>query len=90
MNGQLIITGTPRSDHKRASLFKLEADPSLTFHLKGSVDADLPATARVITDPSERRAIAEWVVANAWRNQDVEAMTAWAPMIEVTILDLAA
>jgi hypothetical protein len=44
----------------------------------------------VITDPSERRAIAEWVVANAWRNQDVEAMTAWAPMIEVTILDLAA
>jgi deazaflavin-dependent oxidoreductase (nitroreductase family) len=90
MNGRLIITGTPRSDHKRAWLYNLEADPSLTFHLKGSVDADLPATARVITDPSERRAIAEWVVANAWRNQDVEAMTAWAPMIEVTILDLAA
>jgi len=90
MNGRLIITGTPRSDHKRARLYNLEADPSLTFHLKGSVDADLPATARVITDPGERRAIAEWVVANAWRNQDVEAMTAWAPMIEVTILDLAA
>jgi deazaflavin-dependent oxidoreductase (nitroreductase family) len=90
MNGRLIITGTPRSDHKRAWLYNLEADPSLTFHLKGSVDADLPATARVITDPSERRAIAEWVVANAWRNQDVEAMTAWAPMVEVTILDLAA
>ena len=90
MDGRLIITGTPRSDHKRAWLYNLEADPSLTFHLKGSVDADLPATARVITDLSERRAIAEWVVANAWRNQDVEAMTAWAPMIEVTILDLAA
>jgi len=90
MNGRLIITGTPRSDHKRAWLYNLEADPSLTFHLKGSVDADLPATARVITDPTERRAIAEWVVANAWRNQDVEAMTAYAPMIEVTILDLAA
>ena len=90
MNGRLIITGTPRSDHKRAWLYNLEADPSLTFHLKGSVDADLPATARVITNPTERRAIAEWVVANAWRNQDVEAMTAWAPMIEVTILDLAA
>jgi deazaflavin-dependent oxidoreductase (nitroreductase family) len=90
MNGRLIITGSPRSDHKRAWLYNLEADPSLTFHLKGSVDADLPATARVITDPTERRAIAEWVVANAWRNQDVEAMTAWAPMVEVTILDLAA
>ena len=90
MNGRLIITGTPRSDHKRAWLYNLEADPSLTFHLKGSVDDDLPATARVITDPSERRAIAEWVVANAWRNQDVEAMTAYAPMIEVTLLDVAA
>ena len=52
MDGRLIITGTPRSDHKRAWLYNLEADPSLTFHLKGSVDADLPATARVITDPS--------------------------------------
>ena len=90
MDGRLIITGTPRSDHKRAWLYNLEADPSLTFHLKGSVNADLPATARVITDPSERRAIADWVVANAWRNQDVEAMTAYAPMIEVTLLDLAA
>ena len=90
MDGRLIITGTPRSDHKRAWLYNLEADPHLTFHLKGSVAADLPATARVITDPTERRAIADWITANAWRNQDVEAMTAWAPMIEVTILDLAA
>ena len=27
---------------------------------------------------------------NAWRNQDVDAMVAYAPMIEVTIADLAA
>ena len=87
IDGRLIITGSPRSDHKRAWLLNLEADPTLTFHLKGPVSADLPATARVITDPAERRAIAEWVVANAWRQQDVEAMTAWAPMIEVTVED---
>ena len=36
------------------------------------------------------RAIAEWVKANAWPNQNVDALTAWAPMIEVTIDDLAA
>jgi hypothetical protein len=29
-------------------------------------------------------------VANAWRNQDVDKMAAWSPMIEVTIADLAA
>ena len=90
MDGRLIITGTPRSDHTRAWILNLEADPSLTFHLKGSVNADLPASARVITDPTERRTIAEWVVANAWRNQDVEAMTAYAPMIEVMLEELAA
>jgi deazaflavin-dependent oxidoreductase (nitroreductase family) len=90
IDGRLIITGTPRSDHKRAWLYNLEADPNLTFHLKGSVAADLPATARVIADPTERRAIADWITAHAWRNQDVEAMTAYSPMIEVTLLDLAA
>lgn len=87
IDGRLIITGSPRSDHTRAWLLNLEADPALVFHLKGRVTADLPATARVITDPVERRAIAEWVVANAWRQQDVDAMTAWAPMIEVTVED---
>jgi hypothetical protein len=29
-------------------------------------------------------------VANAWNGMDVDAMTAYSPMIEVTIQDLAA
>lgn len=87
MDGRLIITGMPRADRKRAWLANLEADPNLTFHLKDAVKADLPARARVITDATERRTIAEWVSANAWKGQDVEAMTAYSPMIEVTILD---
>ena len=90
IDGRLIITGSP-SPRKRAWLANLEADPHLTFHLKrGPAQADLPATARVVTDEAERRAIAEWVVANAWTNQDVDKMTAWSPMIEVTVTDLAA
>jgi deazaflavin-dependent oxidoreductase (nitroreductase family) len=88
IDGRLIITGSPRADRKRAWLLNLETDPHLTFHLKGAVHADLPATARVITDDAERRAIAEWVTTNAWRNQDPLAMTAYSPMIEVTITDL--
>ena len=90
IDGRLIITGMPRADRKRAWLANLEADPNLTFHLKGSVQADLPATARVITDMSERRLIAEWVSAHAWKGQDADAMTAYSPMIEVTVEDLAA
>ena len=91
MDGRLIITGSPRSDRKRAWLLNLESDPHLTFHLKrGPARADLPAMARVITDATERRAVAEWVVANAWPGMDVDAIAAYAPMIEVTIEDLAA
>jgi deazaflavin-dependent oxidoreductase (nitroreductase family) len=88
IDGRIIITGSPRADRRRAWLYNLEADPNLTFHLKGAVHADLPATAREITDPAERSAIADWVATNAWRNQDPAAMAAWSPMIEVSFTDL--
>jgi deazaflavin-dependent oxidoreductase (nitroreductase family) len=84
IDGRLIITGQPRHQ-KRAWLINLESDPRMTFHIKGQLAADLPATARVITDPAERRATAQWVVRNAWHNQNVDAMTAYSPMIEVTL-----
>ena len=90
MDGRLIITGMPRADRKRAWLVNLESDPHLTFHLKGPAQADLPATARVITDDVERRSIADWVVKHAWPRSDADAMAAYSPMIEVTIDDLAA
>jgi len=90
IDGRLIITGMPRADRKRAWLVHLESDPHLTFHLKGPAQADLPATARVITDDAERRSIADWVVKHAWPRSDADAMAAYSPMIEVTIEDLAA
>lgn len=90
MDGRLIISGSPRGPRKRGWLANLESDPHFTFHLKGPAVADLPATARVITDDTERRTVAEWITTHAWQNQDVEAMVADSPMIEVTIDDLAA
>ena len=84
IDGRIFITGSP-SPRTRGWIHNLEADPHLTFHLKRTVRADLPATARVITDPAERQRLAEWVVANAWTNQDVEAMARFSPFIEVTL-----
>ncbi|HEU5204269.1 MAG TPA: nitroreductase family deazaflavin-dependent oxidoreductase [Candidatus Limnocylindrales bacterium] len=84
IDGRIVISGSP-SRRKRGWIWNLEADPKLTFHLKRSVHADLPATARVITDEAERRELAEWIVANAWPNQDVATMTRHSPFIEVTI-----
>ena len=81
--GRLYISGIPNPNRERAWLRNLRADPNLTFHLKGSVTADLHATARVMTDPDERRPIIEQV-ARAW-NRDPEVMQAHSPLIEVSI-----
>jgi hypothetical protein len=79
----------PRADRARAWLRNLESDPNLIVHLKGDVTADLPATARVITDPAERRRIFDWITTHAWR-QDPEQMLAHSPLIEVTLDGAAA
>lgn len=83
LGGRLYISGTPNPLRERAWLLNLKADPKLTFHLKGTVEADLDATARVITDPDERRPILEQV-ARAW-HRDPETMQTHSPLIEVVI-----
>ncbi len=88
-DGRLYITGMPRAGRTRAWLHNLTADPHFTFHLKGSPGADLPATARIITDDAERRAVFARVV-QVWNGQDIETMTKYSPLIEVTLDDLAA
>jgi deazaflavin-dependent oxidoreductase (nitroreductase family) len=83
LGGRIYISGIPNPRRERAWLLNLKSDPRLTFHLKGPVQADLDATARVITDPDERRPILEQV-ARAWR-RDPETMQAHSPLIEVLI-----
>ncbi|HEY0443133.1 MAG TPA: nitroreductase family deazaflavin-dependent oxidoreductase [Candidatus Limnocylindrales bacterium] len=87
LDARLYISGMP--GRKRSWLANLEANPEFTFHLKGAVTADLPARARVITDPAERRQLLEQI-ARAWQRTDVDAMVESSPLIEVEILDRAA
>src|SRR5659263_442474 len=56
-DGRLYISGLPRADRRRGWLVNLVAHPAFTFHLKGAAAADLPATARELTDPAERRSV---------------------------------
>jgi deazaflavin-dependent oxidoreductase (nitroreductase family) len=81
-DGRIYISGTP-SPRTRAWLHNLRADPQLTFHLKQLLKADLPATAREITDPAERHEVLV-KVARVWR-REVEPMERSSPLIEVTI-----
>jgi deazaflavin-dependent oxidoreductase (nitroreductase family) len=84
VDGRVYITGMPGT---RAWLANLKAEPSMTFHLKRGLSADLPATARIVTDEGERRAVAT-AACNAWsRPGQVEAFVAGSPVIEVVFED---
>jgi deazaflavin-dependent oxidoreductase (nitroreductase family) len=87
IDGGLYISGTP-SPIRRSWLANLEANPRFTFHLKGAVRADLPATARIIDNEDERRRILAGVARN-WRRTDIDRMVLQSPLIEV-VLDGAA
>jgi deazaflavin-dependent oxidoreductase (nitroreductase family) len=85
LGGRLVISGMPMPGRTRAWLHNLEADPALTIHLKGPhAVADVPATARVIKDPSERRELLTGVAAN-WKRRDLDVMVEHSPLIEVTV-----
>jgi hypothetical protein len=73
----------------RSWLANIRADPRVTFHLKGPVKADLPATAREVTEPVERRQVMEQVARN-WGRTDVDRMVVQSPLIEVIPDELAA
>jgi deazaflavin-dependent oxidoreductase (nitroreductase family) len=84
LDGHTWITGMPG---RRSWIANLEADPRLTFHLKRDLIADLPATARIVTDEPTRRAVLTQVTA-AWNRQaQLEAFVADSPLIEVTFDD---
>jgi deazaflavin-dependent oxidoreductase (nitroreductase family) len=85
IDGRPYISGVPRPQ-KRDWLANLEADPHFIFHLKGDVVADLPATARVITDPEERRQVLG-PIAEKWGWDDLEDGVRYSPLVEVTIDD---
>jgi deazaflavin-dependent oxidoreductase (nitroreductase family) len=82
IGGRVYISGIP-ARNKRDWLLNLEANPDFTFHLKGRLKADLPATARVITDETERRRVLP-DVARKWGRDDLEQMVRYSPLIEVT------
>ena len=84
--GQLFITGMPRADRKRDWIHNISADPHVTVHLKQSVVADVPATARVVTDPDERRPLIE-AAARRWGRTDVAEMLRHSPLIVLTLAD---
>ena len=86
IDGGLYISGLP--GFPRSWLANVRVDARVTLHLKGPNRADLPATAREITEPAERRRIMERVARN-WRRSNVDRMMVASPLIQVTPDELA-
>jgi deazaflavin-dependent oxidoreductase (nitroreductase family) len=91
----IYLSGVP-APKRRDWLVNLEAIPGFTLHLKNGTQADLPATATVITDPELRRGIlrpiveeynARWSPGSPWPHGDLEDWVSNSPLALVTLAD---
>jgi deazaflavin-dependent oxidoreductase (nitroreductase family) len=83
-DGVLFISGMPRADRTRDWIYNVAADPRVVVHLKQSVVADIPATARVVTDPDERQPLIE-AAAQRWGRTDIPATQQHSPLIVLDV-----
>ena len=77
LDGEVYISGLPGVRDWYANMV---ANPDFTFHLKESVQADLPAKAVPITDERERREIMAKMVRSS---TDLERWVADSPLVRV-------
>ena len=91
VGGKLYLSSPPA---RRGWYANLRANPAFTFHLKNSVVADLPATAKPVTDEAERRRILTEIVddlnqpSNPGRISqptNVDDWMAGSPLLEVSL-----
>jgi deazaflavin-dependent oxidoreductase (nitroreductase family) len=76
-DGTVYLTGSPG---RRDWYANLKASPAFTFHVKRGLQADLPARARPIEDPAERRDVLTRVLGSSY---DLEAWITGSPLVEV-------
>jgi deazaflavin-dependent oxidoreductase (nitroreductase family) len=81
--GRVYLSGSPG---RRSWYANLLANPVFTFHLKGSVRADLPARARPVTDSGERRAVLTSILKDLRMERELEAWVSRSPLMEVEFI----
>lgn len=80
LDGVLYLTGSPG---RRDWYANLKAEPAFTVHLKRGVKADLPAHARLIEDPEERRDVFTRLIGGS--GYDLEDWVGGSPLVEVAL-----
>lgn len=82
VDGHIYITGRPG---RRSWYANLLANPSFTFHLKQSAQADVAATATPVRDGGERRRILGAMLARMDRPNELDAWVEGSPLVEVQL-----
>ena len=83
LDGVLYITGLPGSRGWYANIL---ADPHMTFHLKETAQADLPARATPIVEVDEKRRVMERICKKQGTLDQLEARVSGAPLIKVDLI----
>ena len=81
LGDRFFIAGTPGP---RDWFANLKANPSFTVHLKKSINSDLPAHARPVTDPEEKRRVLEAVEPGP-ASDAIDEWVANSPIVEVRL-----
>lgn len=87
--GDLYLTGKP--GFPRDWIANLLSNPDMRLHLKRGVEADLAATAEVVTDPEEKARIILRARVESWgadpdvARKDLDHWVATSPLVRFTI-----
>ena len=84
VDGNLYIVGLVLPG-ARSWYANVLADPRMTFHLKGTAQADIPAHATPITDSDERRRVLTRICDNLGEPDKLEGRVAESPLIKVDL-----
>ena len=84
LDGDLYITGLPRPCNWYANFLD---HPDFIFHLKETLQADLPARATPVVDPVERRIVLARILHKLGRPEsDLEERMKASPLVKVELL----
>ena len=78
--GRFFLSGGPG---RRSWYANLLDRPEFTFHLKQSLRADLPAKAKPVSDPEERRALLTSILDDLSMSRELEAWVSGSPLMEI-------
>ncbi|PJF39724.1 MAG: DUF385 domain-containing protein [Chloroflexi bacterium] len=84
IDGTLYITGRPGK--RRDWYANMEANPNITFHLKQTTQADIPATVTPILDESARREVLTRILEKlGYSDENVDEWVGASPLVEVSL-----